>query len=107
MKNLICCCGHDCSRCVTYLATINNDEALRRRSQIFYKGEFGMDIPLKDIHCLGGRSDDVFCLCSECPFIKCCNDHNVEMCSDCSDFPCDRIKVYMERYVNKCNQTDL
>ena len=62
MNQLMCCCGHDCSWCLTYLATINNDENLRKQSQSFYKTEFAIDIPLKDIHCLGGRSEDVFCL---------------------------------------------
>lgn len=39
MKKAICYCGHDCSRCLTYLATINNDEDLRKQTQEFYKGE--------------------------------------------------------------------
>ena len=104
MNQLICCCDHDCSRCLTYLATINNDEELRKQSQSFYKTEFGMDIPLADIHCLGGRSEDVFCLCKECPFVKCCKEHNVERCIECSEYPCKTIKEYQEKYVNKCNQ---
>ena len=104
MNQLICCCGHDCSRCLTYLATINNDENLRKQSQSFYKTEFAIDIPLKDIHCLGGRSEDIFCLCKECPFVKCCKEHNVERCIECSEYPCKTIKEYQEKYVNKCNQ---
>ena len=31
----LCCCGHDCGRCITYLATVFDDEELRRRSQAF------------------------------------------------------------------------
>ena len=54
MNKLVCYCGHDCARCLTYLATIRNDEKLRKQSQRFYKTEFGIDIPLKDIYCLGG-----------------------------------------------------
>ena len=104
MNQLMCCCGHDCSRCLTYLATINNDENLRKQSQSFYKTEFAIDIPLKDIHCLGGRSEDVFCLCKECLFIKCYKEHEIEMCSECCDYPCEKIKDYQEKYVNKCNQ---
>ena len=42
MKESICYCGHDCARCLTYLATINNDEELRKQSQSFYKIEFGI-----------------------------------------------------------------
>ena len=101
---ILCCCGHDCARCLTYLATINNDEELRQKSQSFYKTEFGIDIAREDIHCLGGCSEDVFYLCKECPFIKCCNEHSVEMCFECSNYPCKKIKAYQEKYVNKCNQ---
>ena len=104
MKELLCYCGHDCARCLTYLATINDDEELRKQSQSFYKTEFGIDIPLENIHCLGGRSEDIFCLCKECPFITCCKEHKTEMCSECCDYPCKKIKCYQEKYVNKCNQ---
>ena len=31
MKELLCYCGHDCARCLTYLATINDDEDLRKQ----------------------------------------------------------------------------
>ena len=104
MNKLICYCGHDCARCLTYLATVNDDNELRKQSQAVYKNEFGINIPLEDIHCLGGRSDDAFYLCKECPLIKCCKEHNTEMCSNCSDFACKKIKDYQEKYINKCNQ---
>ena len=105
MKELLCYCGHDCASCLTYLATINNNEELRKQSQSFYKTEFGIDISLENIHCLGGRSEDVFCLCKECPFVKCCKEHEVETCSNCLEYPCININEYQEKYVNKCNQT--
>ena len=104
MNKLACYCGHDCARCLTYLATVNDDEDLRKQSQKFYKTEFGIDIPLKDIHRLGGRSEDIFYLCKGCPFIKCCKEHSIEMCCDCSKYPCKDIEEYQEKYVNKCNQ---
>lgn len=34
---LPCYCGHDCSRCITYIATQNDDDTLREQSQRFYK----------------------------------------------------------------------
>lgn len=106
MKNHICYCGHDCSRCLTYLATINNDDNLRKQSQKFYKDEFGINISLEDIHCLGGRSENVFYLCKECPWVKCCRDRGIEACSDCADYPCKALKEYQEKYVNKCDQIE-
>lgn len=106
MRNPICYCGHDCSRCLTYLATINHDDHLRKQSQKFYRDEFGMDIPLEAIHCLGGRSEDAFYLCRECPWKKCCRERGIAACSDCADYPCEALKRYQDKYVNKCNQVE-
>ncbi len=99
-----CYCGHDCSRCITYLATLKNDENLRKQSQKFYKNEFKIDISPEVIHCLGGRSDNVFYLCKECPWMKCCQKRGIESCSECNEYPCEALKQYRDKYVNKRNQ---
>ena len=99
-----CFCGHDCSRCLTYLATVNNDDNLRRKSQQFYKDEFNLDIPLQKIHCLSGRSDDVFYLCKNCPWMKCAKEKGLSGCSECTEYPCKPLAEYQRKYVNKCNQ---
>ena len=74
---LPCYCGHDCSKCVTYIATQTNNEDLRRQAQSFYKESFGLDIPLEKFYCNGGRSKNVFELCKECPFKKCCIERGI------------------------------
>jgi len=102
---LPCYCGHDCARCVTYIATQRNDDNLRKQSQRFYREEFGLDIPLEKFNCEGGRGENVFELCKCCPFIKCCNKHGVYSCRECSEYPCKELSEYQAKYVNKCNQT--
>ena len=101
---MLCCCGHDCARCNTYLATKNNDDVLRHASQSFYSSEFGLKLDLGCIRCSGGRSDDVFILCKDCPFVKCCRQRKISSCKECFDYPCERIAEYEKKYVNKCNQ---
>ena len=103
-KKCKCYCGHDCARCITYIATQRNDDNLRRQSQSFYKERFGLDIPLEKFNCEGGRSPNVFELCKECPFVKCCKQHNVDSCSKCPEYPCKEISAYKAKYVNKVNQ---
>ena len=102
--SLPCYCGHDCARCITYMATLRNDDNLRRQSQSFYKEQFGLDIPLEKINCEGGRSQNVFELCKGCPFVKCCKERSVDSCSKCPEYPCKEISDYQAKYVNKCNQ---
>ncbi len=99
-----CFCGHDCARCVTRLATVNNDNKLREQSRRFYKETFGYDIPLSEIRCMGGRTDDIFKLCHGCPFGECCRGKGFGSCSECGDYPCKLLAGYIEKYVNKCNQ---
>ena len=101
---LPCYCGHDCSKCVTYIATQTNNEDLRRQAQSFYKESFGLDIPIEKFYCDGGRSQNVFELCKECPFKKCCIERGIDACGKCSEYPCNDISDYQEKYVNKCNQ---
>ena len=103
---LPCYCGHDCSKCITYIATQTNDDDLRRQSQNFYKESFGLDIPLEKFYCDGGRSKNVFELCKECPFKKCCIERGIDSCSKCSEYPCPEVSDYQQRYVNKCNQLE-
>lgn len=103
---LPCYCGHDCSRCVTYIATQTNDGDLRRQAQSFYKESFGLDISLEKFYCDGGRSKNVFELCKECPFKKCCIERGIDACGKCSEYPCKEISDYQEKYVNKCGQLE-
>jgi aminoglycoside phosphotransferase (APT) family kinase protein len=101
-----CFCGHDCSRCITYLATIRNDINLRTQSQQFYKDEFELDIPLGEINCLGGRSDNILKLCRDCPWMKCCRERKIDACSECTEYPCKPLAKYQAKYVNKGNQLE-
>ena len=104
MRESLCYCGHDCSRCVTRLATERDDDALRLQAQTFYRESFGLDIPLEAIRCRGGRLDDVFFLCRECPFAQCCRSRGHVSCAACDVYPCALLRDYEKKYVNRCNQ---
>ena len=104
MKKSPCFCGHDCARCVTRLATVRGDEQLRMKARAFYQHTFGLDLPLHQLHCRGGRSQEVFCLARTCPFASCCRTKQLHACSDCADYPCATLSDYLQKYVNQCNQ---
>jgi hypothetical protein len=95
-----CYCGHDCSRCLVYLSTINDDAAMREESFQFYNGK----IPLEKIRCMGGRSDDIFEACLECPFMKCCEERGYYSCKECPEYPCETLAPFIEKNVNKVLQ---
>jgi hypothetical protein len=102
--NYVGCCGHDCSCCVTYQATVKNDDTLRKQAQLFYREMFNREIPLKDIQCMGCQSECIFKLAEVCPFTKCVREKQLESCSDCAEHPCPMLVEYQKKYVNKCNQ---
>jgi hypothetical protein len=106
IKRELCFCGHDCSRCFTYLATVNNSDELRLKAQKFYHDELGYDLPLKEIHCQGGRSSDLFKLCRGCPWMICCEERGLNACSECVEYPCRPLADYINKYVDKCNQME-
>lgn len=98
----VCYCGHDCSRCVTHLAA--ETLSLVKQAQAFYKNTFGLDISPESIHCAGGRSEDIFSLCTDCPFRNCAREKGLHFCAACPDYPCAPLAEYRARYVNQCNQ---
>lgn len=101
---LICFCGYDCSKCRTYIATLNDDNDMRSSISQYYKSELNIDIPIEKLYCLSGRSDTIMEACNGCPFTKCCHDKNLNSCSECPQYPCAMIADYEEKYVNKSNQ---
>ena len=101
--DMICCCGHDCSKCKVYLATVLDDAALREESVRFYRDQLGRDVPPERMRCLGGRSGEVMELCRECPFTKCCREKGIHSCAQCTE-QCGTFQWYSEIYVNRCNQ---
>ncbi len=102
-KDNFCFCGHDCSKCAIYAATIRNDDSLREKSRAFYKEQFGREIPAEEIVCYGGRSGRIFYLCLECPFRNCGIGRGIDSCRLCPEYPCPELKDYQEKYVNKYN----
>ena len=102
--NNIGCCGHDCGRCVTYLATVRNDDRLRGQAQAFYRDTFHVNLPPDAFRCLGCRSEVVFILCRDCPFTACADRRSISHCKNCADSPCPALADYTEKYVNRCNQ---
>lgn len=101
---LICCCGHDCSKCITFHATLFNDDTLREKSVAFYKTEFNQELPKEKIHCLSGKSDEIMEGCSQCPYMYCCNEKGLNACTECSEYPCQKVNWYIDKYVNKVHQ---
>lgn len=84
-NELIGCCELDCEKCDARLATLNNDDELRRKTAELWSKLNGADITPEMINCTGCRPDGVktpFCGFI-CPIRKCVNAKGLATCADC------------------------
>ena len=81
MRNMIAYCGLDCEKCDAYLATINNDQALRAKTAKLWAELNNAPILPEHINCEGCRVDGmktVYCdkkgvtTCGNCPDLAKC-----------------------------------
>lgn len=87
MKNMIAYCGLDCENCDAYLATVNNDQELRKKTAKLWAELNNAPIFPEHINCEGCRVDGVktvFCD-SMCGIRQCAMKKGVNTCGDCSD----------------------
>ena len=87
MRNMISYCGLDCEKCDAYLATINDDQALREKTAKLWAELNNAPILPEHINCEGCRVDGIktiYCdsLCGIC---QCALKKGVVMCGDCLD----------------------
>ncbi len=87
MKEMIGYCGLDCEKCDAYLATINDDHALREKTAKLWAELNHAPILPEHINCQGCRVagiKTVFCD-SLCGIRQCALKKGVMTCGDCSD----------------------
>ena len=87
MKQFIAFCGLDCEGCQARLATVNDDDELRRKVALEWSELNKVEITPDMINCTGCRIEGAktpFCD-SICPIRKCARTKGYETCGDCSD----------------------
>lgn len=85
MSRLIAYCGLDCEKCDAYIATKNDDQALRVKTAKLWSELNNAPILPEHINCEGCRVDGVktvFCQ-SMCTIRKCALKKGMTTCGDC------------------------
>ena len=88
IKNkFIACCGLDCEKCDARLATVNDDDALRRKTAELWSKLNNAEITPEMINCTGCRTDGVKTpFCSDfCAIRKCALGKGLNTCADCTE----------------------
>lgn len=87
MKDIIAYCGLDCEKCDAYLATINDDQALREKTAKLWAELNDAPILPEHINCEGCRvngAKTVYCD-SLCAIRQCALKKGVITCGRCAD----------------------
>ena len=87
MKDMIGYCGVDCEKCDAYLATVNDDQALREKTAKLWAELNNAPILPEHINCEGCRVNGAKAVFYEhmCEIRKCALEKGVSTCGDCSE----------------------
>ncbi len=92
MSQILACCGLLCNECPTYIATINHDEELRKRTAAEWGKMFHTVIAPEQINCRGCQSEERFIHNDSCNIRRCNIERQQSNCGTCDTFPCGEVK---------------
>lgn len=99
MKPFIAYCGLDCDNCEARLATVNDDDELRRKVAGHWSELNGVEITPAMINCAGCRLEGAktpYCD-SICPIRQCALNKGVETCGACAEIEsCDKVSMIIK-----------
>lgn len=87
-------CGLDCGQCPAFIATRNNDDALRLKVAEEWAKSYNAPIKPEHINCTGCQSTGIKTYyCDQlCEIRKCAIKKSVSTCAECSDFSCSLLE---------------
>ena len=105
MKDMIGCCGLNCSKCAVYIATQTDDDGKKEEIALEWAQKHGGHFTADQMNCDGcqaeGRAPDwvpdmIFRLWMgyNCPLRKCCRDRGIQTCADCGDYGCSQLQEF-------------
>jgi hypothetical protein len=101
MKKLIACCGLDCAACDAQIATIENNDELRKATAAKWKKMYNIpELPYQAINCTGCREAGVkFSHCDNCEIRSCVKQKGYETCGDCAEMATCEIVSMVHKHV--------
>jgi hypothetical protein len=87
MNKLIAVCGLDCAVCPAYVASMKNDDELRKKTAAEWSKAFGFDFKSEMINCHGCLATDGVQVghCAECEMRLCALGKDYKSCAVCAD----------------------
>jgi hypothetical protein len=100
MHKLISCCGLNCETCDARIATIKNDDELRKATAESWQKMFNApELPFESINCTGCRMDGVkFAHCTTCGIKTCAQKKGYETCGECDVMDTCEIVAFVHKH---------
>ena len=101
MEKLISCCGLNCETCEARIATVQNDDNLRKATaEKWQKMYNAASLTPDSINCTGCRMEGPkFEHCETCKIRLCVNEKGYETCGDCAEMSTCDIVAMVHKYV--------
>jgi hypothetical protein len=96
---MIAYCGLNCAECDAFIATRNNDGALREKIAAKWSEQFHHPLKPEEIHCVGCASleGEHIGYCALCEIRACGVKHNIPNCASCPEYGCDKLTGFWSR----------
>jgi len=106
MEKLIACCGIDCSVCDARIATIQDNNDLRKATAEKWQKLYNApNIAPEMINCTGCRAEGVkFSHCSQCEIRKCADAKGFVTCGECSELDLCQIIAGVHKFMPEALQ---
>ena len=100
MKKLIACCGLNCASCDAYIATINNDDELRKATAEKWRTQYNVpDLSPDMINCTGCREEGAkLAHVSVCEIRKCADGKGFTTCGECTELESCNLVAPIHKY---------
>jgi hypothetical protein len=86
MEKIIACCGLNCSTCDARIATISNDDELRKTTAEKWTTMYKAEVTPEMINCTGCREEGVkLAHATVCEIKKCADSKGFKTCGECKD----------------------
>jgi hypothetical protein len=96
MEKIIAACGLDCAQCPAYIASMTNDEALRKKTAAEWSKSYGFDCRPEMVNCHGCFATDGVQIghCAECGVRLCALKKSPKGCVACADYGCATVAAF-------------
>jgi hypothetical protein len=99
-REILSRCGYRCDLCLAFKENIEKDDRRDQLSDGWHK-YFGFRIPADEIYCEGcitSDSDEAGLIDKNCPVRPCVIDKDIENCSECEDYICEKLEGRLVSY---------